>query len=161
MARSGKEKKWTEAEMMAAKDLYMEFLTTTEIAAKTGIPRTTLQYHISQYWKIERAMASSEIIKEWREANKPNMSKITRNSLKIMDRALQHLSKRPEPPTMKEAIDASKVFDTMDKIARLDKAEGVTEIKEQLNSSELIERLKSADPFFEQEGDKNEEETTN
>lgn len=161
-SKRSKDTSWSDEDLAIAKSLYMDFMTTVEIAKETGIPRTTIQYHVGQYWKQERAMLSTELVREWADANRPEMSKITRTSVKIMDRALTHLSKRREPPTMKEAIDAAKVFETMDKIARLDKAEGESEVVEQVNSSELIERLKSADPFFEnKEGEDDDKKSIN
>lgn len=150
-SKKDKDKKWTDEDLRIAESLYMDYVTPTAIAKETGIPRTTLVYHIQTYWKPKRLEHTTELMQTVSAARREDFSLLTGSALKIMNRALKTVTTRKTPPTLKEALDAAKVLDTIDRITRLDQAaeNENSSSNDQVSSKELIKRLQTADPFFE------------
>jgi len=138
-----KSKQWTDKQLETAESMYMDYLPITEIAKESGVPRTTLYYYIRSSWKLRREVRSKELLSAIAVGKREAFEELTGSALKIMSRALTALVQRPQSPTMKEAIDASKVISEIDRITRLDKAEN-NEPTDELDINEVL----SNDPFL-------------
>lgn len=101
-----------------AKQLYMGFESVSEIARTLEVNRTTLQYYVRKSWKEERDLLSSEFISSITSSRAEELASIQGSSIKILKRSLMHMANRPEPPSTKEALDAMKILESMDKLAK-------------------------------------------
>lgn len=106
-----------------AKAMYMDFLTVSEIARELNVNRTTIQYYVKEYWKDERNIAASDFLSDMAKGRATELSRIQRSSLAVIRRSLSAIAHRAEPPTTKEALDASKILENMDKLAKADPSE--------------------------------------
>ena len=160
--RKLKDKTWTDEDLAIAESLYMTYITPTEIAKETGIPRTTIVYHAQTYWRPKRELLKTEFMQAVYSGKVEAFTAITKGSMQIMTRALKHMTTRKQPPTLKEALDAAKLLDTIDKIGRLDEEASKEESnsRDQVNSEQLLQRLKQADPFFDMKKESEDEDET-
>lgn len=101
-----------------AKTLYMDYVPVTKIAKQLDIPRTSLNHYIYTYWKPERDIAASDFVSDVAKARIEQLSGIQQSSLKVMRRCLDAITHRAEPPTTKEAVDAMKILEKMDILAK-------------------------------------------
>lgn len=131
-----------------AKELYLQYYSYTRIAEVTGLPRTTVAYHASNHWKVERELEKAELFDHMSSAKKVQFTNITQASIQIMERALLNLASRKQPPTIQEATKASEIMATLDKITRLDDGKP-TEITEDKPFSVIeIQQKLIKDPFY-------------
>ena len=132
-----------------AKRMFLEYRSLKEIATQLAVPRTTLQYHATNYWNFEREMQKAEMFKAFSDQKKVTMTRLSEASLKIMTRALEESARSAEPPTLREAQQTAMILESIDKILRLDENRP-TEITENRPTTtvELKKRL-ALDPFAE------------
>lgn len=132
-----------------AKRMFMEYRSLREISIQLAVPRTTLQYHATNYWNYEREMQKSEMFKAFSDQKKVTMTKLSESSLKLMVRALEAAADSDREPTLREAQQTAMILESIDKILRLDDGKP-TDITESRPTTliELKKRL-SLDPFAE------------
>ena len=99
-----------------AKSLFMEYEAIAVIADKFGIPRTTVQYHASTHWNVERETLKAELFRKWGSAKKSAFIKMQDKAAKIIEKSMSHLLAREVPPTPREAKDAVAILESLDKI---------------------------------------------
>jgi len=104
--------------LVRAKDLYMGFESVSEIARMLEVNRTTLQYYVRKSWKEERDLLSSEFISSITSSRASDLASIQSSSIKILKKSLLNMANRAEPPSSKEALDAVKILESMDKLAK-------------------------------------------
>ena len=115
--------RYSEEELAKAKQMYLEYLTVTEIALQTGIGRNTLSYHINKTgssWQIERELQKAELLGKVSSAKKADFANMAISSIEIIKRALADLAKRDQAPTVAEAKRATEILESLDRITRLD-----------------------------------------
>lgn len=160
MAR--KERTWTDKQLEDAKSMYMEYTPTVHIAEATKVPRTTINYYIEKSWKVERAIEASELMGAIAEGRAEAIATLSGTALKIMNRALKGVMKSKETPTLRQALDAGKVLDTIERIAGLDAQKEREEGKsndDKLNPNQLVKEMQK-DPFFKPAKEENDEDST-
>lgn len=133
-----------------AKERYFNNEPVNKIAKSLGINRNTLQNYVNQTWKSERRLQAAELFQELASVKKSQFLKMTQSAIVVLTRALEDISNRDTPPTMKEAKDVSAILDSLDKITRLDenKPTEITASEKPITVIELKEKLK-VDPFLE------------
>lgn len=132
-----------------AKDLYMDHTPILKIAAETGIPKSTVDYHVQKIWKAQRELNRTELFQALTDARKTDFMEMTHASMKIIKRSLISLAERPSPPTPTEAKQATYILAELDKMCRLDEGKATSIIKNE-DSVITIEDLKKKiqnDPF--------------
>ncbi|MAV64715.1 MAG: hypothetical protein CMG00_05945 [Candidatus Marinimicrobia bacterium] len=135
-------------ELTEAKEMFMAFRPVKEIAEATGIKYRSLLYHTNK-WKEERNLVRNELLKELTENKKAILVSLTGNSLACIDRAIEDLKNRPNPPSIHEARMLTNIVSEIDKIIRLDDDRPTDIIAEHKPSTviELKNKLK-CDPFY-------------
>lgn len=135
-------------ELTAAKEMFMAFRPVKEIAEATGINYRSLLYHTNK-WKDERNLVRNELLKELTENKKAVLVSLTGNSLSCIDRAIEDLKNRPNPPSIHEARMLTNIVSEIDKIIRLDDDRPTDIIAEHKPTTivEIREKLKQ-DPFY-------------
>jgi len=132
---------WSEEQLEQAKGLYMSSVPLSEIAREMGIPRSSLQHYEKTYWKAEKDAWQKEILQAAGSLTKEAIFRASKAGTTVMVRALEHMAKRAEPPTVKEAEIASKIMQNLDAIAAV-----TADDKEQEEEVEMIE-VEALDPF--------------
>lgn len=146
--------------LLRAKQLYMGFKPVSEISRELGIKRTTLQYYCSHWWKKERDLISSEFIASITSSRAEELAAIQGSAIQALRRCLADIATRSVPPTTKEALDAAKILESMDKLAKAspDEYKSVSKEDYHLESQEEIREVEELDPFssFNSKGKKDE-----
>ena len=143
-------KKLSKKQIETMKTMYMEYNSISAIARAFNVARTTVNWHInSNAWQAERKLQENDLFSSFSDSKKVDFLKMTDTAVKIMQRSLEALATRHEPPTINEATRASDILKTLDNITRLDDGKP-TDIVENtdkpVSASELKKKLK-ADPF--------------
>lgn len=107
-----------EETLLEAKRLYMAFKPISQIARDLEVNRTTIQYYVRKGWKDERDLASSEFISSMASRRAGDLEGIEKNSIKVLARCINHLAKREIPPSTKEGLDALKILQGIDELAK-------------------------------------------
>lgn len=143
-------KKERESRLDAAKVLFMEYKSITEIAKLVGLPRTTIDHHAKTHWEHERALQKAELFNALADSKRVDFSRMTQSAITVMARALQSLATRDRAPNVHEAKKASEILDILDKITRLDDS-SPTEIIANEKPITIVELKKkmAVDPFVE------------
>jgi hypothetical protein len=145
-----KQTQHSKAKLDKAKALYLEYSTQTDITKQTGIPRSTLVYHIRKDngWEYERNLARAELLSHVASAKKADFAKMTGSTITVLKRALSSLAIREEAPTVQEAKGAASILEVLDKITRLDddKPTDIIQSDKPVTVVELKSKLK-LDPF--------------
>lgn len=131
-----------------AKQLYMDYMPVSEISRITGIHRSTINNHVQSKWKEQRDLAKAQLFDELTDIKKAHFIKLTDSAIRVLGRALDHMAKQENPPTIREAKDAAAVMEALDKITRLDENKPTDIIREEkpITIVELREKMK-IDPF--------------
>jgi hypothetical protein len=127
-----------------AKKLYMEHIPLKRIHDLTGINYNTLSQFANQgdnSWRAQREIFCEAIIQNFSESKKAQLTRIMSYTLENLSRALKALADRKEPPTIKEAEGVSRIYDSLDKIMRLDSGTP-TDILQRVKPSSVIELSK-------------------
>jgi hypothetical protein len=124
----------------------------SKIAEKYDLPRTSLDYHVKQKWHVEREMLRSELFANYAAGKQTEFVGISTSSLTILERGLDFLKNRSEPPSVKEMTQVAKIFETLDKIMKLDAGDPTSITAEKpLSIKEIKAQLINADPFNQEE----------
>lgn len=151
-----KKKSWkslTKKEQEEAKSLYMEYTSIASIAEKFNVPRTTIQYHASTYWDVEREMLKAELYQQWNSTKKGAFIKMQDKAAKIIEKSMAHLLSRDTPPTPREAKDAVMILESLDKINRLDDGKPTEITEEKVMELKDIEVIADMIPFKSPKGE--------
>jgi hypothetical protein len=100
--------------------MYMDYKPVSEIASKLGIPRTTIQYHVSTKWKSERVLRSTELASEFSEAKTSMMNSTFSTSFKVLAEWVRLKASNVQGMKAHEAKTMMDIISNMDKIMRLD-----------------------------------------
>jgi len=146
-----KKRKWSdlsEADINEMKDLFKGYHSITSISDKFNIPRTTLSYHIeNDGWSTDREMQRAELYTRWAASKKGMFIGMSDNAAKIIQKSLNHLANRQEPPTPREAKDAVAILESLDKITRLDDGRPTEITEEKVMELRDIEVIAEMVPF--------------
>jgi predicted DNA-binding protein YlxM (UPF0122 family) len=141
------------------KNQYMAYESVRSIAKTLGVEHSSLGYRIeSNGWKLERDMEKAEVFKQFKEAKKTSFVKMSTASIKIIQKSLTHLAERSEPPTTREAKDATVILEALDKISRLDEGKPTEITEEKVVDFDEIQRIAAMSPFKETKDDNDDEE---
>ena len=108
----------TDEQLHRAKELYMGFESVSEIARILEVNRTTVQYYVRKSWKEERDLLSSEFISSITSSRAADLASIQGSAIKTLKRCLMNIANRAEAPSTREAMDAAKILESMDKLAK-------------------------------------------
>jgi hypothetical protein len=127
---------------------YLSYKTISEISAKYDIPRTSLDYHVKKNWFQERELLRSELFASFAAGKQTEFVSLSSKSLTILEKGLGFLANRTEPPSVKEMGQVAKIFESLDKIMRLEAGDPTSiTIEKPLSIKDIKAQLKSADPF--------------
>jgi hypothetical protein len=147
----------SDTKLETARSLYMQYKAVSEIAEIIGEPRTSIQYYVNKEWRDIRELKEAELISGFADERVSKINTIAKHTVDTMIRALESLKNRDKPPTMLEAKAAATMFESIDKILRLDKGQATDIIGETkpITIIELRKEFAEADPFYlEEENDK-------
>jgi hypothetical protein len=132
-----------------AKRMFMEYVPLSVIATQLGVARTSLSYHATTYWNLERELAKSEMFAAFASQKKVTMTRLSEAALKILVRAMENSADSDNAPTLKEGQQTAMILESIDKILRLD--EGTpTDITESRPTTTIeLKRRLLLDPFAE------------
>lgn len=148
-----KSRKWSDIsdkEKEEIKQMFMEYETVVDISKKFNVPRTTLTYHTTQKknnWTVERELNKAQLFSKFAATKKSSFINMSNNILKVMDRAIKHLSDRDAPPTTREAKDVTVMLESLDKITRLDDGNPTEITGEKVVEFKDIEVIANMVPF--------------
>jgi AcrR family transcriptional regulator len=156
-------------EMLAkAREEYMNFIPVTEIAKAMGINHRTLWNHVrNKKWKEAREAFASELLSEISANKKAQLTKISGLTANVLIKSLEALNGRTEPLSIREAKDASSLYETLDKILKLDEGRPTDIIANERPATIIeIQKRLSVDPLhdikeIEFEGEQDEENNIN
>ena len=126
---------------------YMSYESIAKIAREFNVNRTTLQYQVNTYWMVERDQAKADLYNEFNDTKKLNSTRMQNSAISIMVKALEALDQREFPPTMQEARQAKEIFETVDKITRLDEGAPTEITGEKAVAMKDIQAKLDLDPF--------------
>lgn len=145
-----KNRKWNElskAEQDAAKQRYMEYQSVASIAEELNVARTTVQYHAKTHWETEREMLKAELFSQFTKTKRSKFIEMSEASIKIINKSLQALINREEPPSTREAKDATVILEALDKITRLDDGKPTEITEEKVMDMNEIQAIATLVPF--------------
>ena len=142
-------KRLSDAKLKKIREDYMNYVPVSVIAERHGVARSTVIHHAGKKWADERGLLKAELYRNLSDSKQVDFNEITNNSITILKRSLAQLSVRSEAPTLKEALDASKILDILDKITRLDEGSPTDIISNHDKPITIVELQKkiSIDPF--------------
>ena len=127
---------------------YLSYETVSSIAIQYDIPRTSLDYHVKQRWHQERELLRSELFATYAAGKQTDFVGLSNSSLHILKRGMEYLTEREEPPTVREMSHVAKIFETLDKIMKLDSGDPTSIIAEKpLSIKEIKQELSKVNPF--------------
>lgn len=146
-----KNKKFTELpkeEQELMRNKYLCYTPVSKIAKEHGVNRTTVDHHVRTKWHQERELLRSELFANFAAGKQTEFVELSESSLTILRNGLSYLANRTEPPSVKEMAQIAKIFETLDKIMRLEAGDPTSITAEKpLSIKEIKAQLKSADPF--------------
>lgn len=131
-----------------AKKLYMDYCSVSEIARETGMTRTAVYNHIKK-WSLEGDMLRAELMDKVVTAKQKDFANMAMSSIQIIGKALQDLANRDVPPTVAEAEKATRIFEALDRITRLDNGDPTEITSEKPVSIKSIKGKMNMNPFKE------------
>ena len=127
---------------------YLSYETVSSISDRYDIPRTSLDYHVKQRWFQEREMLRSELFANYAAGKQTDFVGLSNNSLSILKKGFEALAEREEPPTVREMGQVAKIFETLDKIMKLDAGDPTSITAEKpLSIKDIKQELGLIDPF--------------
>ncbi len=144
-----KSHKYDDITIEAARQLYLNYTTISDIASRTQMTRASILYYIPK-WKEERERAKSEIIDALSDSKRELMYSIARSGLELLNRSMIDLTKSKRMLTPKEMTGIANIIDGLDKITKLDEGRP-TEILGEIRPATVVEmrKLLTNDPFLE------------
>lgn len=138
--------------LQEAKELYFQYFPVTEIAKKTGIKRSSIQYHVMHKWKVERNMAKQDLLGALIEGKEESLAKITDFSIRALEKALREVATRSQAPTVTEARNIVTILEKIDQIVTKDREKDEKETSKeesgvQATSIEDLKKRLASDPF--------------
>ena len=147
MSKNKKFTELTQEEQDKARNDYLCYQPVSKIAKNLGVNRTTLDHH-ARKWHTERELLRSELFANFAAGKQTEFVGLSESSLSILKKGLDYLNNRTEPPSVKEMGQIAKIFETLDKIMRLEAGDPTSITAEKpLSIKEIKAQLKSADPF--------------
>ena len=147
----GKPIKYEEAQVAAAREMYLRYVPLKRIEEATGIILGTIRYYADSKWRKEREAAKSDLIDALSDSKRVLFTKIVAYGLDTLANSLQKLKEDDVALSPKEMSAISGIITDIDKIVRLDEG-NPTEILANTKPTTIIElkkRLTAADPFAE------------
>lgn len=106
-----------------AKGMYLAGTPVLQIAKELDVPRSTINHYIKKSWAEERALRSTQLLETVSNLHATTITTMTKDALIAAQRAITHLSVRPEPPSSKEAVDMVNILDKIQIISDRFKSE--------------------------------------
>jgi uncharacterized protein (UPF0147 family) len=126
-----------------AKLLYFANEPVLKIAKDLNVPRSTLIYYINKDWREEKSLRATQMLESVSSLHLTTIQSMTKNALIAASKAVEHLSKRNEPPTSKEMVDCITVIQKLSEISDRFKSEEEREKENRTSAREVA----SVDPF--------------
>jgi hypothetical protein len=133
-----------------AKNLYFQYRSLNQIAQDLGVSTAQLsRWRRDGEWLAERENAERGLIEDGFSQRKLTIARIMNATTDQIERALTHITKRTEPPTLAEAEKLSFILSNLDKVARLDAGKATENVNIQAKlemSAEKIREIIQSDP---------------
>lgn len=142
-------KKLNKLQITNCKDMYMKYVSVSDIASRLDIPRSTVQNYVNSKWKSERVLRANELLTEFSDSKIALMSNTFSDSFKAIQKWIEIKSRNPEDLRPHDVKTMMSVITEMDKITRLD-AGNPTDIIAETAPVDVIEirkRIVDYDPF--------------
>lgn len=132
-------------------ELYMQHVSAADISRELGVTaRQISRWRTEGQWAVTREGEDRAVIEDGFQSRKLTVSRIATLTLDQLKRGLDHLARRPDPPTLAEAEKLSTIAANLDRLSRLDAGKATENIN--LNTAvrmsiEEIKRTVLEDPF--------------
>jgi hypothetical protein len=150
-----KNKSFTDLPVKTQEDIrsrYLSYETVSSISDRYDIPRTSLDYHVKQRWYQERELLRSELFANYAAGKQAEFVGLSNSSLSILRKGFEALADREDPPSVREMGQVAKIFETLDKIMKLDAGDPTSITAEKpLSIKEIKQELGIIDPFNKEE----------
>lgn len=134
-----------------ARDLYMQHKSANDISRELGITtRQLARWRTDEQWSIAREAEDRGLIEDGFGSRRLSVSRLATLTVDQLERGLQHLARRHEPPTLNELEKLSNIVSSLDRIGRLDANKSTENVAIQAGvklSLEEIRNIISKDPF--------------
>ena len=129
---------------------FMNYVPISTLAVRYKVARSSINHHVTRGWEEERNLLRAELYETLSSSKQVDFNNITGNAISILKKSLANLANRKQSPTLKEALDASKILDVLDKITRLDEGNPTDIISNNDKTIEIIDLKKKMvnDPFY-------------
>jgi len=128
-----------------AKSMFLDNIPVTEISKEMSIPRATIQYYVKKYWRSERDMKNSRLLKDISRGRIEDLNIMQGTALKVLNRTLSALANRHKEPSTQEAMHVTKILETIHKIVTSEEARESKPID--INPEEALIEIQN-DPFL-------------
>ncbi len=139
-----------------AKDLYFAHKPKAEISRALGLSTRQLnKWAKEEEWALQREDEDRSLIEDSYASRKLTVSAITRISAEQIQRGLEHLEGRPDPPTLSELEKLATILGALDKVGRLDAGKSTENIAVNAQvkmTADEIRQVLTSDPFFSESG---------
>jgi len=140
--------------LAAIKEEYMNYVSLVALSKKYNVNLDSIKWHVNRKkdnWRDEREGHEKQVLAEFTGNKKAKLVKISKLSLKVMEKALEGLENQ-EDISIQDARNVSTILESMDKIIKLDEGKptenrGIIENKP-TSPQELKKRLSEVDPFL-------------
>ena len=132
------------------KALYFEYRSLNEIAQQLSVSTSQIsRWRKEQGWLIEREHIERGLIEDGFSRRKLTIARIANATTDLIEKAIAHVTRRAEPPTIAETEKLSLILSNLDRIGRLDVGKATENIavhaKLDMNA-DAIRRIILADP---------------
>jgi hypothetical protein len=133
-----------------AKALYLKRTSAADISRTLGITERQLaRWRTDEDWALEREVEERGLLEDGFGGRRLTVSKLATLSTELIDRGMQHLKKRVEPPSITEMVNLSTIAGNLDKLLRLETGKATENIAIQARmTAEEIRKTIVEDPFF-------------
>jgi hypothetical protein len=135
----------------AAKALYMQHKSAADISRELGVSlRQIARWRTEGDWALEREQEDRSLIEDGFSGRKVTVARLATMTVEQLQRGMEHLARRPEPPSLQEMERLANIAANLDRVSRLDSGKATDNINLNSNvrmSIEDIRRTILADPF--------------
>ena len=138
--------------MAQARELYVSHVSLGQISRALGVATKTLnKWKLAGNWIDEREANDRSAIEDAFAGRKVKVALLTRLNVDQLERGLEHLRNRADPPSVTEMERLSVILANMDKIMRLDMGQATENLAIQQNIKLSVDQVKEIianDPFY-------------
>lgn len=129
---------------MQAKALYLMHTPMNDISSQLHVSTSTLsQWRTRDKWAELREREDESLAADMVSSRKLSITRINRGGMAQIERALQFITERPDPPSISEAVKIGELIGILDRVHRLDSGKATDQIAIKTQSSSMpVERIR-------------------